>query len=44
MRGQGIDLDALAAETARRWHGYRRLARGLAEAFVDEVEAFARRR
>ena len=44
MRGHGVDLDALAAETARRWHGYRRLARGLAEAFAGEVEAFARRR
>ncbi len=44
MRGQGVDIDALADETARRWHGYRRLARALAEAFVDEVEASARRR
>lgn len=44
MRGHGVDLDALAEETARRWHAYRGLARGLAEAFVSEVEAFARRR
>lgn len=44
MRGHGVDLEALAAETADRWRGYRRLARRLAEAFAREVRTFAERR
>ena len=44
MRSHGVDLDAIAAETAERWRGYRRLTRRLAEAFAREVEAFAERR
>lgn len=44
MREQGADLDALAAETARRWQEYRRLARDLGDAFAAEVTTFAGRR
>ncbi len=44
MRSHGVDLDALVAETAERWRGYRKIARRLAEAFAREVRAFAERR
>ncbi len=44
MRGQGVDLDALAAETAERWHNYRRLAHAFGDAFAREVIAFAAQR
>lgn len=44
MREQGADLDALAAETARRWQEYRRLARAFGDAFAAEVTTFAQRR
>jgi len=44
MQGHGVDLEALAAETAQRWKTYRKLARDLADAFAREVEAFAERR
>ncbi len=44
MRGQGTDLDALAAETAERWHEYRRLTRAVGDAFAREIIAFGARR
>ncbi len=44
MRGQGVALDALAAETAERWHSYRQLAHAFGDAFAREVIAFAAQR
>jgi GMP synthase (glutamine-hydrolysing) len=44
MQEQGADLDALASETAERWHEYRGLAREVGDAFAREVTAFAARR
>lgn len=43
MEGHGVDLEALAAETAIRWKGYRQIARDLAGAFAREVGTFANR-
>ncbi len=44
MRGQGVDLDALATETAQRWHEYRQIAHAFGDAFAAEVSTFAARR
>jgi GMP synthase-like glutamine amidotransferase len=44
MRERGVDLDALAVETAECWREYRRLARVFGDAFAREVAAFAARR
>lgn len=41
MLEQGVDLDALAAETAERWTAYRTIARSLASAFAGQVTRFA---
>lgn len=41
MLEQGVDLDALFAETAERWTGYRSVAHALAAAFADQVARFA---
>lgn len=41
MLEDGVDLDALFAETADRWTHYRSVARSLATAFAHEVARFA---
>lgn len=44
MRHHGVDLEAVAAETAERWHAYHDVARTLAAAFAHQVGAFASHR